>query len=228
LHSSQVKYTDEETARMQEIMKNVMADTAMPTTAVYNEFWTLLNKHGQICGADIDATKAAFSGILPCQKIFYGDALKSVIASNPVISDELVACQKSVKSLMTESKWNEWVNGMNNDMRMIAKGLPVYTSSGKVILVKDAIQKSQQEIDSVLARLDALFSSVTPIDTGSVSSGSDTATKSDNDLACERDHGPSRYVELSAGQGAYCDCLKGYIPKPMKINGTNSSWCVKQ
>lgn len=238
LHTSAIKFSITEESRMKEIMLSVMQRDDMPTLAIYNEFWTIMNRHGKLCEEDIALTKNVFNASAECNKLFYQDALLSLRAGQAYKSPQRLDCEnKTIRALLTADKAAARIKTNEESMLKIANGDPIGTATGNIIFTEEIIQATLDDIDAKLERIDMLFATTPPL------FSDNTPTQSNEepslhitrnpalDKQCEEEHGPSVYksVPQSLGGGAYCDCKTGYILKPMVDNyGRQSSWCVKE
>jgi cyclophilin family peptidyl-prolyl cis-trans isomerase/phage shock protein PspC (stress-responsive transcriptional regulator) len=228
LQTSMVQFSATEESRMKEIILSVMQGNAdMLTPVIYDEFWSIMNRHGKLCEEDIVLTKDSFAAATVCMKLFYLDALQSLNAGRAYKSDQRLDCEnRTILALLPADKAAARIKANDELMLKIANKQPVETATGNVVFTKEMIESTLADMNAKLERFDKLFTQNAP----PIGYEQFASENSALDEQCEKDHGPSVYKSLpdSAGGGAYCDCKPGYTLKPMMLdNGTPSSWCVK-
>ena len=172
LHTNMVQFSTTEESRMKEIILSVMqgnADTLTPV--IYNEFWSIMNRHGKLCEEDIASTKDSFAAATACTKLFYLDALQSLNTGRVYKSVQRLDCEnKTILALLPADKAATRIKANDELMFKIASKQPVDTATDNVIFTKEMIESTLVDMNAKLERFDKLFTQNSPPTSASVNS----------------------------------------------------------
>jgi len=234
-HSNMIKFTSIEESRMKEIMKSVLqGGIDMPTITIYNEFWSIMNRHGRLCEEDLALTREGIASEVECTALFYQDALQSLLKGKSYKSSQRISCEsKTILALFSADEANARLRANEELMFRIANRQSITTPSGDVVFTEKMIQSTLNDLNARLERVNKLFSTTSPSFNSQklFEQEIDQLISEDskiNNKLCEEQHGPSIYKSMPGG-GSYCDCKPGYVLRPI-MDGKRivSSWCVKE
>ncbi|MEI6296393.1 MAG: hypothetical protein WCO84_01945 [bacterium] len=160
IHSGEVKFTIAEETRMKEIMVSVLqGDASIPTSdAVYNEFWSIMDRHGRLCEEDLVLTRDVGVFTQECNRLFYQDALYSLRMGQVYKSPERLDCEnKTILRLLPEDKADVRIRANEVLMNKIANGEPIATPRGNVIFTEEIIQATLGDLIAKLEKINKLF-----------------------------------------------------------------------
>jgi len=148
--------------RFNEIVFLVMNGGAdMPTRAIYDEFWALINKSGEICKEDIAQLRDHSLIAMECNKYFYQDALVAIRIGKSYKSSERANCEeKTLTVLLTPEKADARIAANEKAISEIATGQPVLQSATgqSIIFTKETIQATLDDMNAKIERVNKLFS----------------------------------------------------------------------
>lgn len=147
--------TPEDIQKVQEIIRKVVQEPGYLTTEIHNEFWSIINKYGNVSKENIEQIRDLVTGISnKYMKYFYQDALISMQRGNPYKSAEREAYEKHLIELgLNEAKFKENDEMMNK----IAIKEAVNIQGSSIVLTEDMINEIIANINSISERLDKLF-----------------------------------------------------------------------